>query len=321
MKSALLVKQFDRKLETIIGSDLPILKKIKEFVIKSGGKRIRPLTHYYFTQILGYEGEEWLDVGAIGELIHAASLLHDDVVDKSELRRGKPTINKIYDNKTSILSGDFFLACGLDHLGTLVHSNSLLRVFTRVIRKLSVGELLQMEWERNFKIPEATYEDIILGKTAVLFGAMTESAAILAGSSPEDTVKYREFGERLGRIFQLRDDYLDYFGDEQSNGKKNYQDFQRGLVTRPVIVLRNLLEKKELKGLEKNWASDEFRSSDSGVESWLNLCDKSDLDNRLAGEIDGEIHNLIGFLEEHPPSKYSEKIAQNLQGLMVTQAS
>ncbi len=317
MKRALLIKQFDRKLEQIIGVDLPILKKVKKFVISSGGKRIRPLTHFYFARILEYPGEEWKDVGAIGELIHAASLLHDDVVDNSDLRRGKPTINKIYDNKTAVLSGDFLLACGLDHLGTLEHSKQLLSVFTRVIRMLAVGELLQMQWESNLKIPEKAYERIIQGKTAGLFGAMTESAAIIAGHGEKEVLRHRDFGEKLGRIFQIRDDYLDYFGSEEINGKDLFQDFRRGLVTRPVIVLRSRLKGKDKKWLEQTWVSDERRESSENIEILTSLVEKDQLEKRLALEIESEIDSLIKFLRKYPPSDSSTEIQNRLQELMV----
>ena len=140
LPGAELVRRFDRKLGRIIGQDLPVLKRVKKFLIKSGGKRIRPITHYYFTQLLGYEGRDWEDVGAIGELIHGASLLHDDVVDEASIRRGHPSVNALEGNKTAILAGDYMLGCGLDHLNTLRDSGRLLDIFTRVLRMLSVGD-------------------------------------------------------------------------------------------------------------------------------------------------------------------------------------
>ncbi|MCB1318987.1 MAG: polyprenyl synthetase family protein, partial [Leptospiraceae bacterium] len=234
--NAALVKRFNQKLDRIIGSDLPILQKIKKFVIKSGGKRIRPITHFYFTAMLGYTGREWEDCGAIGELIHAASLLHDDVVDEASMRRGKPSINALEGNKTAVLSGDYLLACGLDHLGTLPHAKGLLPVFTRVIRMLAIGELLQMQHEHNLDLKARDYNRIILGKTGSLFGAMTESAWIVATEAEdggnarmERRKAYRDFGERMGYLFQVRDDYLDYFGDAVRERKDIYQDFRRGL--------------------------------------------------------------------------------------------
>ncbi len=319
-----LVQRFDRKLDRIIGADLPILKKIKKFVVKSGGKRVRPITHYYVSRILGYQGGEWEDVGAIGELIHAASLLHDDVVDGANMRRGKPAVNALHGNKTAILSGDFLLACGLDHLGTLSRSKQLLGVFTRVIRMLSVGELLQMEWERNFKLQEKTYDRIILGKTGALFGAMSEAAYVLAAKSEDDidpagVERYRDFGERMGRLFQVRDDYLDYFGDASSNGKDLFQDFRRGLVTRPIIVLRQVSTARERRQLAQLWDSDEKRSSKEGIEFFQSLSEKKHVQKRLAREIEEEVHGLMHFMRTHPGSPFREKVVEHLSTLLVPQ--
>ena len=302
----------------IIGTELPVLKKVKKFVVKSGGKRIRPITHYYFTQLLNYTGSEWEDVGAIGELIRAASLLHDAVVDNSDMRRGQPSINALHGNKTAILTGDYLLSCGLDHLRTLEPAQELLGVFTRVIRMLAVGELLQMEWETNFQLKEQVYDRIILGKTGALFGAMTEGALVLAGvRDPGAQERYRNFGERMGRLFQIRDDYLDYFGDASANGKELFQDFRRGLVTRPVILLRQSVGARERRALAELWQTEDQRASQEGLDLWFDLSQKTDLGLRLAREIEEEIHALMHFVREHPASDFQEKILENLRTLLV----
>lgn len=322
---AVLVNRFNTKLGRIIGGpELPILNKIKKFVSKSGGKRIRPITHYYFAEILGYTGREWEDIGAIGELIHAASLLHDDVVDSSNMRRGKPSVNALHGNKTAILSGDYLLACGLDHLGSLERSVDLLGVFTRVIRMLAIGELLQMEWERDFKLTPKIYDRIILGKTGSLFGAMSESAFVIATPAgqavdAEKACRYREFGERMGRLFQVRDDYLDYFGDARSNGKELYQDFRRGLITHPIIVLRSLVDARNRKTLAGLWKSDEMRATPAGLQKFLEISQAANVQTRLARGIEEEVHGLMHFVRGHAESEYREKILEHLTTLLVPQ--
>lgn len=314
-KTAVLLSRFNRKLEKIIGADLPILKKVRTFVSSSGGKRLRPLIHYYVARMLGYKGRECIDVGAIGELIHAASLLHDDVIDEADKRRGKETLHRQYDNKTAILSGDFLLACGLDHLHSLSNAQELLPLFTRVIRGLAVGELLQMEHERNLEINADAYERIIYGKTAGLFGAMTEAAAILAGAQANVRKQYREFGDRLGRVFQIRDDYLDYFGSESSNGKEPYQDFRRGLVTRPVIVLRSLLGRDRRKVLDGIWTQENRRDSAEGVALWQTLAEEVSLKSRLLLELNEEMALLSRVLEANQESSYGRSVAERLETL------
>lgn len=315
-----LVLRFDRKLSRVIGEDLPIFKTIKRFVVKSGGKRIRPILHYYLARLYGYSGGAWEDVGAIGELIHAASLLHDDVIDNSDKRRGQPSINALHGNKTAILSGDYLLACGLDHLASLDRGAELLPVFTRTVQSLAVGELIQMQWEGRFETDEKTYERIIHGKTASLFGAMSEAARLLAGENipARELKEHREFGERLGRVFQIRDDFLDYFSAADKAGKDLYQDFQRGLVTRPVIVLRKLASLAERRELARLWKSEARRQSPEGLAVWLTLAEKTKLRRKLATELETETHALMNFVRRYPPSPYQDVVIDQLAGLLVS---
>ncbi len=310
-----LSRQFNDKLDEIIGEDLPLLKKVKKFVVSSGGKRIRPITHYYFSMMLGYKGREWADVGAIGEIIHAASLLHDDVIDDAGIRRGKPTMNALFGNKSSILSGDFLLACGLEHLMKLPMSGPLLMIFTRVLRELSTGELLQMQWESDVKIPDPMYERIIHCKTGSLFGAMTESAAVLSGSGADEAARCRQFGEIMGRVFQIRDDFIDYFGDESANGKELFQDYRRGIVTRPVILLRKEISFREKKALEDMWNTPARRLS--GQDMFFGLFEKKNIRKKLAVELETEIHKLMHFVRGYSKSQYTDDLMEALRALMV----
>ncbi len=261
LEVATIINQYNKKLDFVIKEDLSILKDIKRKVIDSGGKRIRPLTHYFFSQLLHYKGIEWLDVGTIAELIHAASLLHDDVIDGAEVRRGKPTVGKLYGNKTAILAGDFLLACGIDHLNKL-NNPELMRIFTGVIRDLSVGELIQMQWEKNPKIKMHEYNKIIFGKTASLFGAVCETAGVLAKSDTNLINRLRKFGIDMGMIFQIKDDYIDYFQSSENSGKVQMKDFLNGLFTYPIIVLKEKSSKLELKEIVAIFAKSKRSLSD-----------------------------------------------------------
>ncbi|MBX7057528.1 MAG: polyprenyl synthetase family protein [Leptospirales bacterium] len=312
----------DARLGQIIGRDLPVLGKIRKFVVKSGGKRIRPLTHYFLLRTLGGESQEWIDVGAIGELIHAASLLHDDVIDEAGTRRGRPSANALYGNKQAILSGDFVLACGLQHLSTLEHSQLLLPIFTRVIRALAVGELIQMEGENRPDLPLQKYEQIIAGKTASLFGAMTESSWILARQSSSsgataraDRLRARNFGERMGRVFQIRDDFLDYFGSDE--GKDSLQDFSRGLMTQPALALRARMGALRRRQFDQLWRSAERRNSEAGRTLLLEWIRETRLQKKLAEEIESEIHALMLYLRQHPEGPERNAILEQLSRLLV----
>lgn len=347
-----IIKKIDSKLKDIIGTDLPIFKRIRNFVIKSGGKRIRPLLHYHIAHMLGYSENEWRDVGAIGELIHAASLLHDDVIDEAQTRRYRPSINSLYGNKTAILSGDYLLSCGLDHLTTLKRSLPLLEVFTRAVRMLATSELLQMRWEKDLSISEKMYNRIIMGKTASLFGCMAESAAILAdeGNSKKEREKYRQFGERLGRIFQIRDDYLDYYSDEKAshldgkNSRKNskkssgkssrsgregnnrgrqlaskelYQDFRQGSVTRPIILLRQSLQRRDRTILAELFSMERQEIGEQEIEKITSMLEEHKIAIRIRWEIEEEIHALLRFLRRIKASNYRDGIIEQLASLLI----
>jgi octaprenyl-diphosphate synthase len=315
MNRALLVKSVDKKISEIVTADIKILARIKKQVLISGGKRIRPVVHYYFAKMLDYDGQEWRDVAAIGELIHAASLLHDDVIDGADERRGRPTVNVIYGNKPAILAGDFLLGCGFDHLRTLHDALPLFEIFTRVIRMLSVGELLQMEWEKNLALKDEIYRKIILGKTGSLFGAMVESAAVLSGLEGAERRRYRDFGERMGHLFQIRDDYLDYFSEE--TGKPPLQDFRRGLVTKPLLILMRRLGGSDRAAFKRVWLSDAVRNSAEGIGSLRRYLEKSGVQRLLFQEIELEIHALMKFVRGHNHSMFREGILTNLSELVV----
>lgn len=309
-----IIKKIDKKLAGIIEEDLAILTKIKKYVIQSGGKRIRPLTHYFFAKIQNYDGEKWLDVGAIAELIHAASLLHDDVVDNAFTRRGKPTVGQLYGNKTAILTGDYLLACGIKHLNQL-QEPEILSVFTRVIRDLSVAELLQMQWERDPKISRTEYERIIYGKTASLFGSLCETVGLLSKQNQATIDELRAFGNSMGRLFQVRDDYIDYFTEEEDSGKEPYKDFQNGLYTYPIIVLREQCTRAEKKQIQSILAKDKKIIRDK--KEIDGLFEKYSIAILIQQEICEEIRNLIKFLQTYPSSEYRELMAERLNTLLV----
>ncbi|TGM01491.1 polyprenyl synthetase family protein [Leptospira jelokensis] len=304
-----ILSQFDKNLDNIISEDIPILKKIKKQVITSGGKRIRPFAHYLFCQFLNVKGVSWLDVGSVAELIHAASLLHDDVVDNAPIRRGKPTIGASFGNKTAILAGDYLLACGISRLNSLGNPE-LMEIFSQVLRDLSVSELLQMEWEKNPNITLKIYDQIIYGKTASLFGVCTESAAILANQSKEKRKEFRQFGVRLGKLFQKKDDCLDYFVDSKASGKEFLKDFKNGLYTYPVLVLRSKLSLLEKRKLNQMFQKETRTSSDETMI--LDLMNAKQIPTILHKELEKEKNELLVFLNQFPKSKERELFIEQL---------
>jgi octaprenyl-diphosphate synthase len=314
LKPLYLIQKFDNQLSKIIKEDLPILKEIKSFIITSGGKRIRPLLHHFLSQMYGYSGKNWLDVGAVAELIHAASLLHDDVVDKAPVRRGKTTIHTIHGNKVAILGGDYLLACGIEHLNS-IHQPEILNRFTKVLLDLSVGELIQMEWERNPKINQEIYTKIIYGKTGSLFQCISESAAILAGKDSKFIQSAGLFGKRLGIYFQMRDDYIDYFPFGDDPGKEMYKDFYNGLYTLPILKLRESLtssEKSDLLNIMKKELRTE--SDQTRIDS---LFLKYETKQVIKGMLLTELSFFKKYLSQFPDSDAKIRIGEQLEKLLI----
>jgi len=304
-----IIRKIDATLESIIKEDLKILKDIKEYIIRSGGKRIRPFLHLIFTEILGYKKKDRWIVASITELIHAASLLHDDVVDLAETRRGIQTVGSKFGNKTAILSGDYLLACGISALNRL-HSPILMDIFTEVIRDLSVSELLQMEWERNPKITPDIYKRIVYGKTGSLFAASVESAGILGGMNRKSSLKIREFGIQLGRIFQIRDDFLDYFSPQSESGKDSLKDFRNKLYTYPLLVLRESADSSD-----RRLIPEIVDSSDE--KKILSLMKAYKVDDRIRKELQSEIDSLQKFVCRYSDSPPRRLLQDQLQKLYV----
>lgn len=309
----ILIKKFDNNLGKIIQEDLKVLKDIKRYIIKSGGKRIRPLTHYFIAQILEYKGKDWLDVGSIAELVHAASLLHDDVVDKAEVRRGSPTIGKIYGNKMAILTGDFLLACGIEHLNKL-QNQKLMDSFTKVIRDLSVGEMLQMEWEKNPKITKAEYNKIIYGKTASLFGVVCETAGILSGENDVRLTELRNFGVSLGMMFQMKDDYIDYFQEGKKSGKIEMKDFLNGLYTYPLILLKEFVSKKDLKEIHAIMSKSSRDKND--IQKVLSFMSQYKIKEEIDKELRNSAQKLKKFLNQFSKSQYKDLMLERIEMLV-----
>ncbi|PJZ57499.1 polyprenyl synthetase family protein [Leptospira barantonii] len=308
-----LIRKFDKKLEAIIREDLKILAEIKTYTIRSGGKRIRPILHYCLCQLLGYSGKHWLDVGAIAELIHSASLLHDDVVDEAETRRGLQSVGSKFGNKTAILAGDYLLACGIDHLNGLGYPE-LMDVFTQVIKDLSVSELIQMEWEKNPKITLEIYNRVVYGKTASLFGAVSVSAGILSEKNEKEKKKLRQFGIDLGSFFQKKDDAIDYFTPASKSGKVPLKDFYNGLYTYPILLLLEKADKNDKKLVYSLFEKSE-RSQGDGVVI-LSLLSRYQIREKMDAEFQNIADNLMKFLNSFAESSIRNLLKEQILKLL-----
>ena len=199
-------------------SRVPLVEKIGDYIISAGGKRLRPLLVLLSGKALGLNDERLRLLAATIEFLHTATLLHDDVVDMSDMRRGRSTANAQWGNAPSVLVGDFLYSRSFEMLVEL-GSMPVMKILSKATRVIAEGEVLQLSKIRDASTSEETYMEVIRGKTAMLFEASTQSAAALAEASAEQNEALRLFGDHLGVAFQLVDDLLDYKGDAATLGK------------------------------------------------------------------------------------------------------
>ena len=236
-----LVKTKLIKVETIIESKLEskveLIQKMTKHHLSSGGKRLRAMLTLGSSKLSGYEiGDRDTNLASCVELIHAATLLHDDVIDESVLRRGSKTANSIWGNQSSILVGDYLLSRCFE---MMVEDGDLeiLKLLSSTSSKIAQGEVLQLQHKGEADLLEDTYIDIINLKTASLFSAATKTGACLSGASEKEKKSLESYGKNLGLAFQIADDALDYYGKDKFFGKEIGKDFFEGKVTLPLIIV------------------------------------------------------------------------------------
>lgn len=213
---------------------IPLVREVAEHLINSGGKRARPTIVLLVAKALDFQGTEHITLSTIVEFIHTATLFHDDVIDGSEMRRGKLTANHIWDNTTSVLVGDFLYSRSIQLTASLANQE-ITEVFADTTNKLVQGEILQMHNAGNTAIGLEDYFETIRRKTAYLFAAATKSAAIISQAPVQQQQALYEYGLNLGIAFQLADDALDFNGDQAELGKNVGDDLAEGKLTLPLI--------------------------------------------------------------------------------------
>jgi octaprenyl-diphosphate synthase len=217
-----------------LASDVPLVEKIAQYIIESGGKRLRPLLVLLSSQAVGYKGDDHLKLAAVIEFLHTATLLHDDVVDTSDLRRGRSTANARWGNAPSVLVGDFLYARAFEMMVELQNLR-IMDVLSHATAVIAEGEVLQLMNVKNPDVSEDKYMEVIHNKTAMLFEAASHTGALLAGADTEQEQALRDYGKHLGLAFQLVDDLLDYQGNADEMGKNVGDDLAEGKPTLPLI--------------------------------------------------------------------------------------
>jgi len=237
----------EEKIKSKLMSDVNLVQKMTNYHIETGGKRLRALLTLGTAKLCGYsKGSRDINLAACVELIHSATLMHDDVIDEGIVRRGKKTLNKIWNNHSSVLIGDYLLSRCFE---MMVEDGNLevLKLLSSTSSKIAQGEVLQLQHNGEVDMLEETYLKIISAKTAELFAAATKVGAILSNADNKEKDALEFYGRNLGLTFQIADDTLDYNSELKMFGKKIGQDFFEGKITLPIILLFQKLQLDEKK--------------------------------------------------------------------------
>ena len=250
------IKFFNKSLE----HDNGLLSQALNHIRQRAGKRMRPMLILLIAKNFGTVSDTTLHAAVGLELLHTASLVHDDVVDESAERRGQKSVNALYDNKVSVLVGDYILSTALLNV-SYTHSEIIVRYLSELGRTLSDGEILQLSNIQNEDISEDAYYEIIKGKTAALFEACAAIGAESVGASPEDVLAAKKFGQNIGIIFQIRDDIFDYYNSDEI-GKPTGNDMIDGKLTLPAIYALNSTNNEEMRSIARKIKAHEISSDE-----------------------------------------------------------
>jgi octaprenyl-diphosphate synthase len=310
--------EVEKLIEVKLDSKVSLIKKISEYHLKSGGKRLRALLTLGSAKLAGYDqkGTRDVNLSACVELIHSATLLHDDVIDESDLRRGIKTSNALWGNQSSILVGDYLLSRCFE---IMVDDGDLeiLKLLSSTSSKIAQGEVKQLEHKGEADLLEETYIDIINLKTAALFSAATKTGACLAGSNEKEKSALESYGKNIGLAFQIADDALDYYSKEIIFGKKIGKDFYEGKVTLPLIIIFQRADSSERNFLINTFKKDKRTRDD--FEKTLDLIKKYKAvgDSLQRAEYFVNVsHDALGIFEDCN----EKKILQNLTGFSLNRS-
>ena len=299
----------EEKIKAKLNSNVDLAQKMTNYHIKTGGKRLRALLTLGSAKLCGYlKGGRDINLAACVELIHSATLMHDDVIDFSNFRRGKKTINSIWGNQSSILVGDYLLSRCFE---MMVEDKNLevLKLLSSTSSEIAQGEILQLQHKNEIDMLEETYLKIISTKTAALFSASTKLGAILANKEKKEKDALEFYGKNLGLTFQIADDTLDYNSEIKLFGKKIGNDFYEGKITLPIILLfqqTNNVEKQSIKNIFKK-----STRSENDLEFTFGLILKYNIIDQCYKKAEHFINLASNSLSIFPESKEKE-ILKNL---------
>ena len=273
--------QLEQLFEQTLHSDVPLVEEVVRYIASFRGKRLRPLVLFLIAKMLGEANEKSVKAGLVVELLHTATLVHDDVVDHSALRRGEATVNSIWTNKISVLVGDYLFSRVLSTMVGLGDLRSI-SILSQTAKRITQGELLQIERDGDFDMEESVYFQLVSDKTGALFSASCQLGALSVNAGNEAIELMSQFGENLGIAFQLKDDLLDYIGSSKIMGKPTGSDIKENKITLPLI---HALDKAE-----KNVQSRIINTLQAGVN-------------------ENEVDKIVEFVKDYGGLEYGRQIA------------
>jgi octaprenyl-diphosphate synthase len=291
----------EEKIKSKLTSDVGLVQKMTNYHIETGGKKLRALLTLGSSKLCGYtKGGRDINLAACVELIHSATLMHDDVIDVGDLRRGKKTLNSIWGNQSSILIGDYLLSRCFE---MMVEDGNLeiLKLLSSTSAQIAQGEVLQLQHKGEIDMLEETYLKIISSKTAALFAAATKVGAILSNTEGREKDALDFYGKNIGLTFQIADDTLDYNSELKIFGKKIGKDFFEGKVTLPIILLFQKIDNIEREKIKKIFK--QTIRSDSDLDYTLNLIKKYNIINECYKKADYFINLASNSLSVFKDSK------------------
>lgn len=302
------LQQVEIEFERQARSNVQVIAYLGDYLRKSGGKRVRPALAILANYAVGGEGSRYnsIRMATVMEFLHTATLVHDDIIDKADTRRNRPTVNALYGNETAVLMGDWLYMSAFE-TSLAERSLPILDILTSVTRKMTEGEILQLALLGHADVSEAQYLDVLRRKTAYLFSASCEIGSILGGATEKQRTALRDYGLNLGTAFQLIDDLLDFTSTEETLGKASGADLLGGKVTLPLIYLResdpSVLEMVQQVLHDGNYEK-------VSQEALFEALSRTDALERARARADEYAENARTALEVLPESEYCDSLGE-----------
>ncbi len=302
------IDRIEDDLSKFMDSHVEFILKVGGYILSSGGKRLRPVLVLTFSKLLRGENQERdYPLAVAMEYLHTASLLHDDVVDGADTRRGKPSANRIFGNDTVVLTGDYMYANAL-YLFSIYGDIDMIKNVSDSVKKMSEGQLLELKKIGDINMSYDEYFRILEGKTAVLFGSCCYVGASLGGGTQKQKESAYRYGLNIGLAFQLIDDYLDYTSTEEKLGKPVCNDLREGKITYPLLSVLDQLSDKEKEFVKKVIRDTNPQKED--IEAVKNIVQSKGGMTKTIEKAKQLVDNAIGELENFPQNEYLKKLKE-----------